>query len=162
MTPIVILGAAVWSDGSSPTLLRRTRHAARCWHAGLGDAIVACGGIGLHPPSEAEAMRQILMAEGVPDAAIHLEDRSTDTIGNLRLALPILAGLDMDSVVIVTDRYHARRALLIARHFGLRARCDCPGPGGLTWRGRIRPTLREWAALPVTALRLRRSEGRPR
>ena len=32
MTTILILGAAVWRNGPSPTLLRRTRHAAALYH----------------------------------------------------------------------------------------------------------------------------------
>ncbi len=123
MTEALILGAGVWSDGPSPTLVRRSRHAAALFHTGHVTALIACGGLGRHPPTEAEAIRSLLLAEGVPDAAITLEERSTTTGENIRFALPLLAGRE---VLIVTDWYHAPRARLIARRVGLHATSSAP------------------------------------
>ncbi|OWY01622.1 hypothetical protein B6V75_13610 [Thioclava sp. F1Mire-8] len=124
MRAILILGAAVWAEGApSPTLLRRTRHAAALWHAGAAERVICCGGVGRYPPSEAEVMARILRAEGVDSEAIFLEDRSTSTYENIGFAQ---AHLDGDEVTIVTDPYHAPRAVMIARRMGLRARADCP------------------------------------
>ena len=147
MKTILILGAAVWPDGPSPTLRRRTEHAARLWHAGAAARIIPCGGLGQHPPTEAAMMRELLIADGVPDDAITLEDESTTTLENIRNAAALLAAPD---VIIVTDAYHAPRALLTARHFGLRAKADCPARPGPQWRYRLREAL----ALPIYALRL--------
>ncbi len=70
MDAIILLGAAVWRDGPSPTLRRRTLHSAALWHAGTAPIIVVCGGLGRHPPTEAAAMANLLQAAGVPAAAI--------------------------------------------------------------------------------------------
>lgn len=150
----LILGAAVHAAGPSPTLRRRTLHAAGLWAAGAVDWLVPCGGLGRHPPTEAAAMRAVLLAAGVPDGAIHLEGQSTNTVENIALALPILRGLGCDNVVLVTDRTHARRALLIARRLGLDAIASCPGPA--PWQVALRQSLREVPATALTLWRLRR------
>jgi len=156
MRVALVLGAAVWPGGApSPTLARRTRHAAGLWRAGRIDAVIGCGGIGDHPPAEAEVIASILRAQGVAEAAIHHEDRSTTTRENLTHALPVLQRLKADQVVIVTDPWHAPRARLIAWQLGLRAVSDCP-----PWRvSGIRLLAhhipREVLALLATALRLR-------
>lgn len=68
-------------------------------------------------------MAAILRDAGVPEAAIALEDRSTSTYENVAFAREMLTARE---VVIVTDPYHAPRAIVIARAMGLMARADCP------------------------------------
>lgn len=150
--PALLLGAAVRPDGTpSPTLRRRTLHAARLWREGRVTHVVCCGGTGRFPPSEAEVMRALLLAEGLPLDAILLEDRSTSTHENLLLALPILATLGAQEVVVVTDLTHAPRARLIARGLGLRATAASPPLRGAHPRTLLRQALRE---LPATLLAL--------
>ena len=153
---ILILGAAVWAEGPSPTLRRRGLHGAALARAMPERPVVLCGGTGRFAPSEAEALRDLLVAEGIAPDRLHLEDRSTNTIGNIRNALPILRRLGLSRVCLVTDSTHAPRARMIARHFGLAARSDCP-----RWtQGRkshhAKQALREALAVPVTLWRLRR------
>lgn len=85
MKAIVILGAAVWQDGPSPTLRRRCLHGARLFHDGQGDVVLPCGGPGRYPPAEALLMADLLRDAGVPAEAIHPEARSTNTAQNLAL-----------------------------------------------------------------------------
>lgn len=152
----LVLGCAVWPDGPSPTLRRRARQAAGLWHRGEVAVVVACGGLGRHPPTEAEAIRGLLLAEGVPDEAIRLEDRSRSTHENILFALPILAGLGARRVVIVTDVTHAPRARLIARGLGLCASSSSPPLRGGRLRTTLRQALREVPATALAIWRLRR------
>nr|WP_243730852.1 YdcF family protein [Rubellimicrobium sp. CFH 75288] len=152
----MILGAAVWPEGPSPTLRRRTLHAAALWDAGTVGALVACGGLGRHPPTEAEAMRDLLLAHGVPPDAIHLEARSRNTHENVAFALPILRRLGASEIVLVTDATHAPRARLIARGLGLRARSSSPPLRGAHPGHTLRQALRELPATAVALWRLRR------
>ncbi len=154
-TAALILGAAVWPDGPSPTLRRRTLHGARLFHDRVVAQLVVCGGLGAHPPSEAEAMRRLLREAGVPDAAIHLEDRSTSTLENIRFALPILEALRINHVLIVSDAPHLPRALLTARRLGLVAAGSAPR-GGARARQQLRLALRELPAYATYLWRLRR------
>ncbi|RYH06867.1 YdcF family protein [Tropicimonas sp. IMCC6043] len=140
----LVLGAAVRPGGQpSRTLLRRARHAAHLHADGAVTHVIACGGIGRHPPSEAAVIGRICREAGVPDAAIRLEERSTSTAENIAFALPILRELGTTRVAIVTDGYHQPRARLTARRLGL----DCadlppPAPEGVTL-ARIKSILRE-------------------
>lgn len=151
MTAIVILGAAVWADGPSPTLRRRTAHGAALFHAGRAEVIVPCGGVGIHPPSEAEAMRHLLQEAAVPASAIRTEPQSTTTYENLRNAKVILDRLGMRDVIIVTDGYHGPRAVLVARALGLRGGYDAPHHAGVPIGLRMRRLRHEAFALPAYA-----------
>jgi uncharacterized SAM-binding protein YcdF (DUF218 family) len=157
MTVAMILGAAVWPDGPSPTLRRRTLTAARLWQTGEVVAILCCGGLGRHPPTEAAAMRDLLLAEGVPDVAILLEDRSTTTAENIALALPILQARGERQVIVVTDWYHAPRARMTARRMGLAAASRSPSLRGTRPLAQARLALREIPALLAYWWRLPRS-----
>jgi uncharacterized SAM-binding protein YcdF (DUF218 family) len=156
MTLALILGAAVRADGPSPTLRRRTLAAAALWHQGRVAGILCCGGLGRHPPAEAAAMRDILIAQGVPETAILIEDRSTTTEENLRLALPILRARGEGQVILVTDWYHAPRARLTARRLGLAAISQSPPLRGTRLAAQARSALREIPAFLVYWWRLPR------
>lgn len=161
---IVVLGAAVWPGGvPSPTLQRRAQHAARLYLTGHGGHVIGCGGIGRHPPSEAAVIAGICRTEGVPDTALHLDEQSRSTEENIANAMVVMRGLGCTRALLVTDRYHAFRARLIARGLGLEATSASPAPIG-TMRARL---LWSWLReIPATLLalvrlaRLRAGRGR--
>lgn len=152
----LVLGAAVWSTGPSPALRRRAEAAAAAWHRGEVDHLIGCGGEAGAGPSEAEAIRDILLASGVPSGAILMEDRSTTTEENIRLALPLVKGLGTDRVVLVSDPVHLPRARLIARRAGLTVAgaIAAARPRGFS-RRRLLFRLRETGAYLLYVLRLR-------
>ena len=149
MDAILILGAAVWANGPSPTLRRRTEHAMQLWHSGAAPMIIPCGGLGQHPPTEAAAMRRMLLDGDVPTDAIQLEDKSTTTLENIKNAKRLLPG---PKIIIVTDSYHGSRALMVARHLQLDAQISSPEIPKLP----IRQHIREILARPAYAIKLRR------
>lgn len=153
MKTALILGAAVWANGPSPTLRRRTLHAASLYRDGQIDRIICCGGLGHHPPTEAAAMAALLIGAGLPESAIRLEDRSTTTGENIANTLPLL---DTGSVIIVTDWYHAPRARLIARRAGLRATSSSPSLRGAKPWPHIKGALREIPAYLANMIGLKR------
>lgn len=153
----LVLGAAVWDDGiPSPTLRRRAMHAAQLYLAGQIGHIIGCGGIGLNPPTEASIIRDICVEQGVPKAAISLEDRSINTLQNVAYARAFLKRLDAKSVLLVTDRSHSLRARLIAKHFGLSARVSIPNNKSLTPYRALKSYVREVPALALFFLRIMR------
>lgn len=118
----LVLGAAVLGDQPSPVLVERLRHAQRLFETGQVQAIVVAGGRSPEDDlSEAEASRDWLVAQGIPTEAIVLESTSRTTIENLQLARPILDAHGFDSVLIVSDPLHMRRAMLIAARQGITA-----------------------------------------
>lgn len=106
-------------------------------------------------------MRELLISDGVPDAMIHPEDRSTTTLENIRFAMPLLANAEAGDIAIVTDRTHAMRAGMVARHFRLKATVLCPSLSGIHRPTLIRQAAREIAAIPLYALKLQRVPRTP-
>lgn len=151
---IVVLGAAVWPGGvPSPALCRRLRHAVSLWRQGRANRLVLSGGVSTHPPAEAEVMYQLARAEGVPAACLIREPTATSTLHNATACAALLNPQGWGRVIVVSDRYHLRRALLAFRHCGLdavgsAADAECGKPNWYT-------RLREVVALPWYAIRLR-------
>ena len=144
----LILGAAIWSGGvASPSLRRRALHAAQLYHAGLVQALIACGGVGRYPPSEAELICAICRDQSVPQEALFKEADSTNTVENIRFSLPILERIAEPDVVIITDAYHAPRAKIIARFHGLRPTSSSPTLTNVPAQARMKAYAREGAAL---------------
>ncbi len=161
---IVVLGAAVLPDGTpSPALARRIALAARLHRAGAAATVIASGGLGAHPPSEARAIRDALAAAGVPPASVVEEDRSRSTYENAAHSIAIMRARGLDSAVIATDGFHLPRALLTFRLMGM------PATGAAARFAAGTPLwipaaawLREGAALPVYLVRLAARRLAPR
>lgn len=118
----VIMGAKVLRGGRpSPALEARTRHAARLYAGGGVKLLIPTGGMGEHPPREAELMRRILRSEGVPDEAVLPEDKAVSTWDSaLRLA-EISRERGIERVRVVTDPLHCVRTVWAFREVGLEA-----------------------------------------
>lgn len=105
---IIVLGARVDENGPSGSLRQRIS-AARVYLEENPDTVcIASGGQGEDEPmSEAECIRDHLVAGGIDADRILLEDRSTSTEENMRYSLPMLRSLetDVESVGIVTNDF---------------------------------------------------------
>ncbi|MFW5771891.1 MAG: YdcF family protein [Phototrophicaceae bacterium] len=114
---IVVLGSGLRRDGSpGDALLRRSIWAARLYEQGAAPAVICTGGVGQgQRRSEADACREVLVARGVPESAIHLEDRSHSTEENAIYAREIMQANDWHDAVLVTDSFHMLRANWIFR-----------------------------------------------
>ncbi len=70
---------------------------------------------------EADAHYQMLVRQGIPPARIIVENRSTTTLENVTLAIPLICNqLDVErisSVVVVCKWHHSRRALMTLKRF---------------------------------------------
>jgi uncharacterized SAM-binding protein YcdF (DUF218 family) len=103
----------------------RVWHAARLFHRGLAPRIIVSGGsylveAGQAPATQTEAvaMRQFLLALGVPEQAIVMEGKSLNTIENMQETRALVG---TGRVALVTSGYHMPRALRLARRAGLDA-----------------------------------------
>ena len=113
---ILLLGLKLLPDGS-PTheLTLRVETAASCYKSGRAPRIICCGGQTPDTPvSEANVMRGMLIALGVPGNAVLCEDRSQITVENFKNARKML-DTPRPSVLIVTSDYHMFRAKAICR-----------------------------------------------
>ncbi|MEI7933348.1 MAG: YdcF family protein, partial [Alphaproteobacteria bacterium] len=117
---IVVLGAGVVTSAPplrpDPELTDssdRLWQAARLYHRGLAPRIIVSGGSyaarrGGPTQTEAEAMREVLLALGVPADRIILEARSLNTIDNIR---EIRGLVGTERIALVTSGHHMPRAL---------------------------------------------------
>lgn len=97
----------------------RMFHAAALWHAGRAPEIIATGGLGARSDwSEAHAMREVLLALGVPDEAIRLETRSRTTREHPANVADMLAERG-EPVLLVTSALHMPRAVANFRTAGV-------------------------------------------
>ena len=141
---IVVLGAKVHADGRlSKTLLWRCDRAWELWSDGLSGELIVCGGRGGDEPcTEAQAMAARLKALGVPRGRIHQEDKSVNTVENLRNARRIMAEEGWRSAILVTSDYHLQRALWLARDLDMNV-CGAAAKSNPRPVKRIKARLRE-------------------
>ena len=153
----MILGAAVWPGGeASPSLKRRAIHAAHLVLRGEASTLIASGGIGKYPPSEASVIRDIVIDEGISLDRIILDERSTSTLESAINCSEILTRSGWSSAIVVSDRFHLFRAVLLFRRLGINAIPSAPDRRGL---GTSRPRwyylhFRELLAIPWSLVRI--------
>ena len=137
---LVVLGAAVWPGGMPSNAMRRRVQAAICSGRGNADALyLVSGGVGKNPPSEAQVMLQLLLAEGIAQQQVLLDEQSGDTLESVRNCARIIQGLpDVSRVIICTDRYHILRTRWLFFLAGIRTAAGRIPSG---WR---QTGLRKW------------------
>jgi len=122
------IGAAIPPVRPDPQLYDssdRIWHAARLFHRGVAPRIIVSGGsyqveAGAVPATQTEAvaMRQFLLALGVPEDRIVMEGKSLNTLENMRETRALVGTAQ---VALVTSAFHMPRALRMARKAGLEA-----------------------------------------
>ena len=122
---LIVLGAAVYGDQPSLTLVRRLEGAQAYLERYPESFVIVSGGMGPgETVTEALAMHDWLVRHGVADERILLEDKATSTQENLRFSFDLIRerGDDPDgNVAIVSSAYHLYRAKSMARLQGVRA-----------------------------------------
>lgn len=119
---IIVLGAAVRGETPTSPLLLRMERALDYLEQNPNTVAIASGGQGRNESiSEAECIRRYLIAHGIEETRILLEDQSHDTAENIRNSLALIGRENAANIGIVTSSFHLRRALLIAEQNGLQA-----------------------------------------
>jgi len=138
---IVVLGAAQYDGRPSPQLAARLDQVGELWSQDLAPLVIVTGG---NQPgdrfTEAEASANYLTDRGVPEGVIVLEDAGSSTYLDER---------DLESVLIVTDPYHALRSRLIAQELGLVAYVSPTESSVVTGLRSIRREVGEAAGVAV-------------
>ena len=118
---VIVLGCGIRGERVSVGLAKRLNKAAE-YHEKNPDAmIIVSGGQGPQEDiSEALAMKRYLIDKGIPEDKIIMEDKSTSTITNFRYSREIMEekGMDLSSVVFVTNAYHIYRGASYAKDEG--------------------------------------------
>ncbi|HMO59777.1 MAG TPA: YdcF family protein [Roseiflexaceae bacterium] len=118
---VIILGAESVGD-TAPALQARLDHANELYRRGMVSLVIlAAGDARGDPLAVAEQERQYLVDRGMPATSILVEAHGTTTYTSLQHAAELTRNNGFDSVLLVSDPYHAMRALKIARDIGLNA-----------------------------------------
>ncbi|MGH7656578.1 MAG: YdcF family protein [Gemmatimonadaceae bacterium] len=129
---IIVMGAAQYQGKPSPVLRVRLDHALALWQRGLASRLVLTGGIGEGDTiSEAEVSRVYVMARGVPDSAILLENDGRTSAQSLRAAVDLLHEQELRTAIVVSDPFHMLRLEILGRRYGIDPYTSpaLPGPG---------------------------------
>jgi vancomycin permeability regulator SanA len=158
----VILGAQVLRGGRpSRTLEARTRHAAEMYARGEVELLIPTGGVGEHPPAEADVMSRILRGMGVPEHAILREGTARNTWESAAKVAEISRRRDIAEAFVVSDPLHCVRVVAAFDKAGLMT-VAVPVYGSPMWRkkwSRRGQLVRESVAL--VWYRFRYAVGKP-
>ena len=138
----LVLGTSYKLRGGAPNpfFAGRIAAAASLYRAGKVRHLLLSGNrTGAH--DEPTAMREALAAQGVPESATTLDYAGFRTLDSFARAKQIF---DIPRLTIVTDDFHAARAVLLARHFGIDAQAYCSE--SMSLRSSMKTRLREIAA----------------
>ena len=115
----LVLGCSpLIGDRQNLFFLSRMDAAAELYHSGKAKKLLLSGDNGRKGYNEPEAMRQALLARGVPDAVIYCDYAGFSTLDSMIRARDIFG---MDDFIIVSQRFHCERALFLARAYDLTA-----------------------------------------
>jgi SanA protein len=115
----LVLGAQVYADGRPSVMLAdRVAAAEELYRAGRVDKLLLSGDHGRVEYDEVATMKRLLLGRGIPAADIFTDHAGFDTWDSAQRAKRVF---DVDSVIVVTQRFHMARALYDARHAGLEA-----------------------------------------
>lgn len=122
---LIILGARLYGEIPSPSLLERLKTATSYLENHMNLKVIVSGGQGPgEDVPEGYAMSQYLIKRNIPKEKIIIEDKSTSTIENFELSLEKIRETDdRDEIklLVVTNGYHLFRSKIIARKLGFKA-----------------------------------------
>ena len=139
---ILVLGAGLKPDGRPSDMLRdRFSFACDLWQEGVSDTVLISCDRASESYDEVTAMKNYLLAHGVPEEAILEDPMGYSTSESLIRAKEVYG---YENIVVVTQRYHLYRALYVAEKIGLDAKGVNSDP--FTYRGQVLRDMREFAA----------------
>ncbi|WP_418751323.1 YdcF family protein [Frisingicoccus sp.] len=118
----IILGAGTADGEISPVFRERIHHGIWLYQNGYVDTLIFTGGVGEgNARSDAWVAGQYAIEQGVPAEHILLEEKSTITQENIANAKKIMDENGYCTAIIVSDPLHMKRAMLMARDYGIEA-----------------------------------------
>ena len=131
---LIVLGAAVYGDQPSLTLIRRLEGAADYLARYPDSLAIVSGGMGKgETVTEAQAMYDWLVSAGVDPARVLMEPKAASTEENLRFSFELIRERGDEpsgNVAIVSSAYHLYRAKLMAEKLGVADAAGVAAPWG--------------------------------
>ncbi len=144
--------------GCSPTVFNKVNYyfitrieaAVNIYKSGKVKKLLLSGDNGRKGYNEPEAMRQALIACGVPDKDIYCDYAGFSTLDSIIRANKIFG---QQKFIVVSQPFHCERAIFLAKAKGLDV-CGFAAEDITAWRWRIRRYIRESLARPAAILDL--------
>ena len=156
---IVVLGASQFDGRPSSVFEARLEHARSLFDEGIAPRVVTVGGGAPGDrTTEGDAGARYLSSRGVDAVAV---PTGRDTLESLRAVHDLLEERGWDTVVLVTDPWHALRSRTMARDLGMAAESSPTraGPSVRTRGTQLRYILRETAAYLYYEVTSRAGDG---
>lgn len=119
---IIILGCQVRGTTLSQFLKERLNKGIELYNQGFAKYIIVSGGQGPGENiTEAEAMKSYLVSKGIDDKNIIMEDKSSNTMENLKYSKLLMDEKNLNTAIIVSNKYHLKRASIMAGRAGIDA-----------------------------------------
>lgn len=119
---VIVLGAGATDTDVSLVYRERINHGIWLYENGYVDYLILTGGVGegnIH--SDAYVAKQYALSMEVPEAAILIEETSVITEENLENAKKLMDANWLSTAIIVSDPLHMKRAMLMAKDYGIEA-----------------------------------------
>lgn len=111
--PLMASDAIVVISGDEA--LARYRDGVRLYRAGWAPRLIFSGATWDGSHSNAEVMRSLAVADGIPESAILVDPSGDDTYGNAVHTRNLMVAHGLNSAILVTSPYHLQRAILTFR-----------------------------------------------
>ena len=142
-----ILGAKLFGDKPSLSLQNRLDVALEYLYSHPDVKVIVSGGQGEDEDiPEAHSMRNYLMARGIDESRILIEDQSTNTYENVKFSMDLY---DVKHAVVVSNTYHLYRTKIIAKRLGMKMEALA---AETPMRSKRKMYVREYAAIMKTIL----------
>jgi uncharacterized SAM-binding protein YcdF (DUF218 family) len=120
---LIVLGAGLNGEEPSLTLLERLYKGLEYLNKNTDTKVIVSGGKGQGERiAEAEAMKRFLVDNGVDEARIIKEDKSTSTMENFVFSKELIigdGGSEKSVIAIITNDFHIMRSKMLARRNGI-------------------------------------------
>jgi len=116
----LILGNSVFPDGTlSPRLRGRVERGMELYQSGLVSKIVVSGGFGKEGHYEGTAMAAWLVANGVPEQDVVIDNEGINTAASAKNFGALSDAHSFESVIVVSQFFHISRCRLALKQAGI-------------------------------------------
>lgn len=116
----LVLGNSVFPDGTlSPRLRGRVERGMELYQSGLVSKIVVSGGFGKEGHYEGTAMAGWLVAHGVPEQDVVIDNEGINTAASAKNFAAIRDAHGFQSVIVVSQFFHLSRCRLALKQAGI-------------------------------------------
>jgi len=157
MDYLLVLGYRLENDEAAPALKMRCAKAAEYLTEHKNTVAIVCGGITgkTQTKSEAQVMKELLVANGIEEERIILEDKSKTTAENFYNAKKIMGETGNSKIALLSSERHLLRAGVLAKKCGINAQTvAAPSPSG----AKISGYIKEFFVFPFIFRNLKEAE----